>query len=155
MVALIRASDAVHFPARQFQRDGYCLLPDNLLSPEQLDSVLASASALPDVQKYKQDTTGEVHMYNVKTNTSGHPRNIMETIVLNTDLHPFLNRILDNGLLTEFRSRKQDGLVQTAFRPSGWHNNTQNANPIKTDGWKGHFDKIACGYSLLLCIRVF
>ena len=77
------------------------------------------------------------------------PATIMDTALYDTKLFGFLDALLHKGVQTARRFRKEDGSVQAAFRPAGWTNNTTN------DGWKGHFDKTGCGFSMLVgvCLK--
>ena len=95
----------------------------------------------------KQETKGVYGgRRNQKTEKAAH---IMDTCIYDTDLHNFFDALLRDGMNTSCRHRKQDGGIQLAYRPAGWSNYTTN------NGWKGHFDKTGCGFSLLVgvCIK--
>ena len=128
-------------------RDGHTVLTD-ILSADQLSTITEAAVALDDVRLGKQSEKGTVHTYTY-ANSTGLPATIMDTALYKTQLFDFLDALLRNGVQTARRFRKEDGSVQAAFRPAGWTNNTTN------DGWKGHFDKTGCGFSMLVgvCLK--
>ena len=127
---------------------------NNVFSDKDLDTLEAAASQLPCVSRHKQQKTDKTKMYNVHNNkgglsNKGIPNTIMQTALMNSALFPFLDNLLESGVNTQFRPRKQDGSVQIAFRPPGWSNHTTEG------GWKGHFDGTGSKFSMLvgICLR--
>jgi hypothetical protein len=150
---LKEAASVIGFDADTFMEQGYCML-DSIFSEKDLTTIETAASQLPCVKNPKQQKTDKTKMYNVHNNqgklsTDGLPNTIMQTALMKSALFPFLNNLLESGVNTKFRARKQDGSVQIAYRPPGWSNCTTEG------GWKGHFDGTGSKLSVLIgiCLR--
>ena len=124
-------------------RNGHTTLTAPIFSDTQIALLHAAASKAAEVRRYKQTNSDSVHCYQHK-HKEVDAATLLDTVLLQPDLHSFLDALLDDGVNTAFRHRCQDGGVQIAFRPAGWSNHTDK------DGWKGHFDHSACQFSLLV-----